>query len=129
MVVLRSSSDTRSLVPAPEQIHQPAALNDSTPPHGEAVQSNRDFVLLARALDLVSGTFVAIDGAFFHGDAGKASIATSKKLREQIAALERDIEAYRAALDSNDAAEAAAPGGRRSRRGWHGYRAEGCGAH
>src|SRR5438552_15447277 len=32
MVVLRSSSDTRSLVPAPEQIHQPAALNDSTPP-------------------------------------------------------------------------------------------------
>jgi len=31
MVVLRSSSDTRSLVPAPEQIHQPAALNDSTP--------------------------------------------------------------------------------------------------
>jgi len=73
--------------------------------------ANRDFVLLARALDLVSGTFVAIDGAFFHGDAGKASIATSKKLREQIAALERDIEAYRAALDSNDAAEAAAPGG------------------
>src|SRR5207249_5498670 len=32
MVVLRSSSDTRSWVPAPEQIHQPAALNDSTPP-------------------------------------------------------------------------------------------------
>ena len=27
-------------VPAPEQIHQPAALNDSTP-YGEAVQSNR----------------------------------------------------------------------------------------
>src|SRR5262245_33256635 len=27
-------------VPAPEQIHQPAALNDSTP-YGEAVQSNQ----------------------------------------------------------------------------------------
>jgi hypothetical protein len=35
-----SSSDTRSSVPAPEQIHQPAALNDSTP-YGEAGQSNR----------------------------------------------------------------------------------------
>jgi len=31
MVVLRSSSDTRSSVPAPEQIHQPAALNESSP--------------------------------------------------------------------------------------------------
>jgi hypothetical protein len=29
----------QELCPAPEQIHQPAALNDSTP-YGEAVQSN-----------------------------------------------------------------------------------------
>src|SRR5438046_720811 len=77
--------------------------------------ANRDFVLLARALDLVSGTFVAIDGAFFHGDAGKASIATSKKLREQVEARERDDAAYRAEDDSNDAAEAQAPGGAQDR--------------
>src|ERR1700759_364795 len=54
--------------------------------------TNRSFVLLARELDLVDGSLVAIDGAFFHGDASKASIATRKKLTEQIAALDRDIE-------------------------------------
>src|SRR5205823_10578003 len=56
--------------------------------------ANRSFVLLARELDLVSGTLVAIDGAFFHGDASKASIVTRKQLIEQLAALDRDIEAY-----------------------------------
>src|SRR5882757_240409 len=35
---------------------------------------NREFVLLAGALDLVSGALVAIDGSFFHGNASKASI-------------------------------------------------------
>jgi transposase len=68
--------------------------------------TNRSFVLLARELDLVDGSLVAIDGAFFHGDASKASIATRKKLTEQIAALDRDIEAYGAALEANDVAEA-----------------------
>jgi transposase len=67
---------------------------------------NRSFVLLARELGLVGGTLVGIDGAFFHGDASKASITTRKKLTEQIAALDRDIEAYGGALDANDAAEA-----------------------
>ena len=67
---------------------------------------NRSFVLLIRELGLVSGTLVAIDGAFFHGDASKASISTRKKLTDQIAALDRDIEAYGTALDANDAAEA-----------------------
>jgi len=36
--------------------------------------ANRDFVMLARDLDLLGGDLVAIDGAFFHGDASKASI-------------------------------------------------------
>ena len=62
-------------------------------------------MLLARALDLVGGEVVAIDGAFFHGDASRASIATRSKLAQQLAALERDIEAYASALDTNDAAE------------------------
>jgi len=42
--------------------------------------ANRDFVLLARRLDLLGGALVAIDGAFFHGDASKASILTKKRL-------------------------------------------------
>jgi transposase len=66
---------------------------------------NRDFVLVARALGLVSGELVAIDGTFFHGDASKASITTQKKLAERLAELDRDIEAYGAALAENDAVE------------------------
>jgi transposase len=69
--------------------------------------ANRDFVLLIRELDLVGGELVAIDGAFFHGDASKGSIKTRKRLAEQLAVLERDIEAYGSALESNDAAEEA----------------------
>jgi transposase len=53
--------------------------------------ANRDFVLLIRELDLVGGAVVAIDGAFFHGDASKASIQTRKRLAAELAALERDI--------------------------------------
>jgi len=71
--------------------------------------ANRDFVLLARELDLLGGTLVAIDGAFFHGDASKASITTRQRLAEQLANLERSIEIYAGALDANDAEEAAQP--------------------
>ncbi|HSR55162.1 MAG TPA: IS1182 family transposase [Alphaproteobacteria bacterium] len=69
--------------------------------------ANREFVILLRALDLLGGDLVAIDGSFFHGDASKASISTEKALRERLAALDRDIEAYGEALASNDATERA----------------------
>jgi transposase len=68
--------------------------------------ANRDFVVLARELGLVGGELVAIDGAFFDGNASKASIRTRRKLAERLAEIEREIEAYGAALDANDAAEA-----------------------
>jgi transposase len=68
--------------------------------------ANRSFVLLARELGLVGGTLVAIDGALFHGDASKASIFTRRKIAEQIANLDKEIEAYGKALEANDAAEA-----------------------
>ena len=70
--------------------------------------ANRDFVRLAGRLDLLGGAVVAIDGAFFHGDASKGSILTEKRLREQLLALERSIDEYSAALEANDEAEAAA---------------------
>lgn len=73
--------------------------------------ANRDFVLILRELDLVGGALVAIDGAFFHGDAGKGSIVTGKTLARQIAALDRDIEAYGRMLEANDAADAAPSSG------------------
>ena len=70
--------------------------------------ANRDFVLVARALELVAGELVAVDGAFFHGDASKASIATETRLAKRLAAVDREIEDYRATLEANDAAEDAA---------------------
>ena len=75
--------------------------------------ANRGFVRLARSLDLLGGALLAIDGAFFHGDASKASILTKKRLDEQMSRLDRSIAEYAAALDANDQAEeaAAAPSG------------------
>ena len=73
--------------------------------------ANRSFVQLARDLGLLGGTLVAIDGAFFDGSASKGSIATHKRLSAELAAIERDIEAYGAALEATDAAEASPPGG------------------
>ena len=67
---------------------------------------NRGFVLLLRELDLVGGTVVAIDGSFFHGDASKASIYTRKRLADQIARLDMEIEAYGRSIEDNDASEA-----------------------
>lgn len=66
---------------------------------------NRSFVLLVRELGLVGGGVVAIDGSFFHGDASKASIFTGKRLADQIAKLDLEIEAYGKSLENNDAAE------------------------
>jgi transposase len=81
-------------------------INDFRKDNGAALkQVNRMFVLMARELGLVGGELVAIDGAFFDGNASKASISTRKKLAERLAALDRDIEAYHAALDANDARE------------------------
>jgi hypothetical protein len=69
--------------------------------------ANREFVLLARSLDLLGGELVAINAAFFHGDASKASILTKNRRHEQMAALDRGVEEYSAALEANDKAEEA----------------------
>src|ERR1700722_10887605 len=67
---------------------------------------NRSFVLLVRELGLVGGAVVAIYGSFFHCDASKASIFTRKRLAEQVARLDLEIEAYGRSIEDNDAAEA-----------------------
>jgi transposase len=68
--------------------------------------ANRSFVLLIRELGLVGGILVAVDGALFHGNASKGSIFTRRKLAEQIANLDEDIEAYGRSVEHNDTAEA-----------------------
>jgi transposase len=71
--------------------------------------TNREFVRLARSLDLLGGGLVAIDSAYFHGDASKASILTAKRREEQMAAIDRSIAECAAALEANDKAEDAVP--------------------
>lgn len=73
---------------------------------------NREFVLMMRQLKLLGDKVVAIDGAFFDGNASKASITTHDRLAKrvaareaEVAAIDAEIEAYRAALEANDAAE------------------------
>ncbi|MCK1744855.1 IS1182 family transposase [Bradyrhizobium sp. 139] len=70
---------------------------------------NREFVLMLHELDLLGGKVVAIDGAFFDGNASKASIKTQRKLTKRLAEIEQEIEAYGAALEANDSAEAEPP--------------------
>jgi hypothetical protein len=67
--------------------------------------TNREFVFLLRQADLLGGELVALDGAFFHGDASPGSIKTHKRLAEQLAGIDREIEAYGEALKANDASE------------------------
>ncbi|MBW8852918.1 MAG: IS1182 family transposase [Bradyrhizobium sp.] len=74
---------------------------------------NREFVLMLRELALVGGEVVAIDGAFFDGNASKASIKTQRKLAKRLAEIDQEIEAYGAALEANDSAEAERPPGGR----------------
>jgi len=63
-------------------------------------------VLLVRELGLVAAVLLRFDGSFFHGDRSKASIFTRKRLADQIAKLDQEIEAYGRSLEDNDAAEA-----------------------
>ena len=71
--------------------------------------TNREFVLMLRELNLVGGEVVAIDGAFFDGNASKASIKTQRKIAKRLTEIEHEIEAYGAALEANDRAEAERP--------------------
>jgi transposase len=76
---------------------------------GALKAANREFVLVVRELGLVGGEVVAIDGAFFDGNASKASIKTQRRIAKRLAEIEQEIEAYGAALEANDSAEAERP--------------------
>lgn len=66
---------------------------------------NRDFILLCRQLDLLKGDEVAVDGSFFKADARKDSIYTVAKLTQQLAELDKKIEAYQQQLAAQDATD------------------------
>lgn len=72
-------------------------------------QCSREFVMLCRELRLLGRRTVAIDGAFFHGNASRASTLTDKRLRKELAKLELQIATYYQQLDEQDRAEQGAP--------------------
>ena len=65
--------------------------------------ANRDFLLLCKVLSLFGGEAVAVDGSFFKADASTDGVFTAKKLDEQLAALEKKIDAYPSRLAEQDA--------------------------
>ena len=66
---------------------------------------NRDFVLFCKDLELFGGEFVAIDGAFFNGNAGKHSVLTENKLKKNLERIENAISDYLLKLDEADKQE------------------------
>lgn len=71
--------------------------------HSAALKAiNKDFILLCKQLNLLAGDDVAVDGSFFKADASKDSIYTAKKLEQQLAALDKKIEAYQQQLATQD---------------------------
>lgn len=65
--------------------------------------ANKDFILLCQDLALFGGEVVAVDGSFFKADASTDGIFTAKKLDEQLASLEQQIDAYQKQLAEQDA--------------------------
>jgi transposase len=82
--------------------------------------ANREFVLMMQELKLLGETVVAIDGAFFDGDASKASITPHDRLAKRVAAIDADIEAYEADLEANDTADAERSTAERNDDDWRG---------
>ncbi len=63
---------------------------------------NRDFVLLCKSLKLFGNELVAIDSAYFEGDASRESIYTKRKLEKLLSEIDDDIERYHKEIDNAD---------------------------
>ena len=69
----------------------------------------KDFILLCKDLDLLGGEEIGIDGAFFNASASDASVITKTTLEKRLTQIERDIDAYHHALETQDAQERGLP--------------------
>lgn len=74
--------------------------------HGEALQAScKDFVLLCKKLELLGGELVAIDGAFFNGNASDKSILSKRQIEKELEQIAAQVGAYHQALEVQDQAE------------------------
>lgn len=71
------------------------------------VALNKDFFLLCKGMNLFGANSIAIDGAFFSGNASKGSITSHKQLKKQIKVLEADIVQWQETLEACDQSEEA----------------------
>ncbi len=65
----------------------------------------REFTLLCKNIDLISGDVVAVDGAFLRANASKNQLITKKTLQKDIKQIDERIEEYIKDLDFIDAKE------------------------
>ncbi len=62
----------------------------------------KEFVLLCKNTDLITGELVAIDGAFIRANASKNQLLTLKNIQADINEIDTKIDSYLTTLDAND---------------------------
>ena len=65
----------------------------------------RDFVMLCRAVDLIDGEVVAIDGAFLRANASKNQLISEKMTRKDMESVDQKITEYMSSLEYSDTCE------------------------
>jgi len=65
----------------------------------------REFVLLCKELDLITGELVAVDGAFLRANASKNQLIMKKSVKRDLKKIDEKIEAYLATLEFADKEE------------------------
>jgi transposase len=65
----------------------------------------REFVLLCKNLDLITGELIAVDGAFLRANASKNQLIMKKSVERDLKKVDEKIEAYLKALEFTDSKE------------------------
>lgn len=65
----------------------------------------REFVLLCKELDLITGDLVAVDGAFLRANASKNQLLTQKTVIKDLESIDKKIDKYLTSLNFTDEAE------------------------
>ncbi|CAA6818871.1 MAG: Transposase [uncultured Sulfurovum sp.] len=65
----------------------------------------REFVLLCKELELITGEFVAVDGAFLRANASKNQLIMKKSVERDLKKIDEKIEAYLETLEFSDTQE------------------------
>jgi len=70
----------------------------------------REFVLLIKNLDLITGDLVAVDGAFLRANASKNQLILKKSIEKDLKKIDEKVDAYLQSLNFADVQEKPEPG-------------------